>query len=113
MPFDEELILLVARNDFLKEKPEVVRAFLSDLKQVTAYYLANRAKARQALIDARMILTPPDVYLNMQDYYRDPDLKVDIGLLKQAQDLHMKMGMSEKPADIDAAVDLSYLPEGK
>lgn len=113
VPYDEELILLVARNGFLEEKPEVVRAFLSDLKHVTAYYLENRAKARQALIDARMILTPPEVYLKMDDYYRDPDLKVDVALLKKVQDLHMEMGMSERPADLDAVVDLSYLPKDK
>lgn len=113
VPYDEELILLVARNKFLEEKPDVVRAFLSDLKQVTAFYLKNPVEARQALIDARVILTPPEVYLKMDDYYRDPDLNVDVGLLKKVQDLHMKMGMSEKMADLDAVVDLSYLPKAK
>lgn len=113
VPFEEELIVLVGRNEFLKQKPEVARAFLSDLKKVTAYYLEHTAEARKALIDAGVVRTPLELYLKTKDWYRSPDLKVDAELLKKVQQLHLELGMQEKQADIDSVVDLSYLPDGK
>ncbi|TAL76431.1 MAG: ABC transporter substrate-binding protein [Burkholderiaceae bacterium] len=111
VPFDEELMVLVARDDFLKKHGDVARAFLADLKKVTAYYLAHRKEARQALLDAHFIRVPAKIYLNMEDYYRTPDLKINVGLLKKMQEMDMKLGMQEKRADIDSLVDLRYLPD--
>jgi len=53
----------------------------------------------------------PEVYLKMEDYYRDPTLRPSIESLKKMQELQMKAGFQKKPADINSLVDLSYLPK--
>ncbi len=111
VPFDEELIVLVARADFLAKNGEAVKALMADLADVTAYYLAHLKEARLALIEAQMIRIPAEVYSEMPDFYREPSLRVDSDLLKKAQELHMSVGMQEKRADVDKVVDLSFLPK--
>jgi ABC-type nitrate/sulfonate/bicarbonate transport system substrate-binding protein len=111
VPFDEELIVLVARSEFLEKHAEAVRAFLADLTSVTAYYLANLKDSRGALIEAQMIRIPPEIYAEMPDFYREPSLRVDIDALKKAQDLHMTAGMQEKRADVDSVVNMDFLPK--
>lgn len=111
VPFDEELIVLVARQDFLDKNADLVRAYLSDLQSVTDYYLKHRSEARSDLIQARMISTPPQIYLDMPDWYREPRLRIDVELLKKTQDLYVSMGMQDKRADVDKLVDLRFLPQ--
>lgn len=111
VPFDEELIVLVARSEFLEKNGDAVRAFLADLKSVTTYYLANRKAARMDLIKAQIIRTSPEIYGDMPDWYRDPDLKVDVDLLKKSQEMIIAAGVNSKRADIDKVVDLRYLPK--
>jgi ABC-type nitrate/sulfonate/bicarbonate transport system substrate-binding protein len=111
VPFDEELIVLVARLDFLEKHGNAVRALLADLTEVTAYYLANLKEARSALIAAQMIRIPPEIYFEMPDYYREPSLRVNLDALRKQQDLRAALGMQEKLADLDKVVDLSFLPK--
>lgn len=111
VPFDEELILLVFKPEFIQKHPAVVRGFLSDLVAATKYYLENPKEARQALIDAKITRIPPKVYFEMKDYAREPTARIDVEALKKMQDLQIKVGFQEKKADIDKLVDLSYLPK--
>lgn len=110
VPFDEELIVLVARHEFLDKHADVVRAFLKDLQAVTDYYLKNRREARAAIIQGGMVKSPPEIYLDMPDWYREPRLQVDVELLKKTQDLYVSMGMQDKRTDVDKLVDLGFLP---
>ncbi|MFL6797529.1 MAG: ABC transporter substrate-binding protein [Xanthobacteraceae bacterium] len=110
VPFDEELMLLIARPEFLAPNGAVVRAFLSDLVAATKYYAEHAKEARQALIDAKFVRLAPEVYFGMTDYYRTPSARIDREALRKMQDLQMKIGWQEKAADIDKLVDLSYLP---
>jgi ABC-type nitrate/sulfonate/bicarbonate transport system substrate-binding protein len=111
MPFNEELVVIVAHEAFLKAHPEAIRAFLSDLQDVTKFYLDHPKEARQILIDKKFVRVPADVYLDMEDYYRDPKLRVDVAALKQMQDLQVSAGFQKKKADVDSLVDMSYLPK--
>jgi ABC-type nitrate/sulfonate/bicarbonate transport system substrate-binding protein len=110
VPFDEELMLLVAKPDFLKKNREAVKAFLADLVLATKYYDEHPKEARQALIDAKFVRLPPNVYFEMTDYYRTPSARIDVDALKKMQDLQIKAGWQEKAADMDKLVDSSYLP---
>jgi ABC-type nitrate/sulfonate/bicarbonate transport system substrate-binding protein len=111
IPFDEELIVLVGKDEFLKKNAGAVRAFLADLKAATEFYLAKPREARQLLIDSKMVRVNPDVYLGMHDYYRDPSLHVDVEALDQMQAFQIKAGFQKKRADVSALVDPSYLPK--
>jgi ABC-type nitrate/sulfonate/bicarbonate transport system substrate-binding protein len=111
LPFNEELVVIVAHDTFLKAHAEAIRAFLSDLQDVTKFYLDHPKEARQILIDKKFVRVPADVYLEMEDYDRDPKLRVDTAALKQMQDLQVSAGFQKKKTDIDSLVDMSYLPK--
>jgi ABC-type nitrate/sulfonate/bicarbonate transport system substrate-binding protein len=111
IPFEEELIVLIGKDEFLKKNASAVRGFLEDLKTATAFYLENPREARQLLIDRKMVRVNPDVYVTMNDYYRDPGLQVDVGALEKMQAFQIKAGFQKKNADVGSLVDLGYLPK--
>ena len=111
VPFEEELTVLVGRDEFLKKNAVAVRALLEDLTAAMRFYLDTPREARQLLIDARMVRVSPDVYMTMQDYYRDPTLRVDADALEKMQAFQVKAGFQRKNADVRSLVDLGYLPQ--
>jgi ABC-type nitrate/sulfonate/bicarbonate transport system substrate-binding protein len=110
IPTDEELIVLVAKDDFLKANAAGVKAFLDDLHTATKFYLERSQEARQILLDTKMVRVPADVFLGMQDYYRDPALHAEVKTLEAMQESQFNAGFQSKKADINQVVDLSYLP---
>lgn len=110
IPYDEELLTLVAKPEFLTRNATVIRALLDDLRTATRFYLEKPKEARQILIDTKMVRVPADVFLTMNDYYRDPTMRVDIHALEVMQDGQIKAGFQKNPADLNALVDNSYLP---
>jgi ABC-type nitrate/sulfonate/bicarbonate transport system substrate-binding protein len=111
VPFDEELTVVVGKDAFLKKNAVAVRALLEDLTAAMRFYLERPREARQLLIDARMVRVNPDVYVTMQDYYRDPTLRVDVEALERMQAFQIKAGFQNKRADVRSLVDLGYLPQ--
>jgi len=111
MPFDEELVVTVGDPKFVKAHGDAIRAYLADVQAATRFYLDHGKEARQALIDAKYVRVPPEIYLDMVDYDRDPGLRVSVESLKKMQDLQISAGFQKKRADIDSIVDLSYLPK--
>jgi ABC-type nitrate/sulfonate/bicarbonate transport system substrate-binding protein len=111
MPFDEELTVVVGKDAFLKGNAAAVRAMLDDLKSAMRFYLDKPREARKLLIDARMVRVSPDVYMTMQDYYRDPTLRVDVDALEHMQEFQIKAGFQRKSANVRSLVDLDYLPQ--
>ena len=110
MPFDEELIVIVARPSVLKQQSAAVKAFLADLVAVTAYYQSHLQEARQALLDAKLVGLPPQVYFNVPDYVRDPSLRPSLDNMTKQQQVLVSSGFQEKNADLKSIVDPSYLP---
>lgn len=110
VPFEEELLMIFLRPEFIEKNREAVRAFLRDFVAATRWYLANPREARQALLDKRFVAAPPAVYFEMQDYYRDPTARISTDFLRRMQELHLKLGWQSKTLDIRKLVDLSMLP---
>jgi ABC-type nitrate/sulfonate/bicarbonate transport system substrate-binding protein len=111
MPFDEELICVSASPSFASRNGEAVRAFLADLKAATAYLMSNREAARKALLDAKLVQLPPDIYMNSPEYLRDPNLRIDVGNLTKQQDALISAGFVDSKVDLAKLVDLSFLPK--
>jgi ABC-type nitrate/sulfonate/bicarbonate transport system substrate-binding protein len=111
VPFDEELIVLIGKDEFLRNNPEPIRAFLADLEATTRFYLEKPSEARRLLIDSKMVRVNPEVYLTMKDYYRDPTLHVDVEALEKMQEFQIKAGFQKKKVDVRSLVDLGYLPK--
>jgi ABC-type nitrate/sulfonate/bicarbonate transport system substrate-binding protein len=110
VPYDEELLTLIGKDDFLKRNAAPVGALLDDLRTATRFYLDKPKEARQMLLDTKMVRVPSDVFLGMDDYYRDPTMRVDLSALEVMQDGQVKAGFQKTRADLNALVDNSYLP---
>ena len=110
IPTDEELIVLVAKDEFLKANAAPIMAFLEDLRAATKFYLEHSKEARQILLDTKMVRVPADVFLGMDDYYRDPAMRAEVKTLEEMQESQFNAGFQKKKADIHQLVDLSYLP---
>jgi ABC-type nitrate/sulfonate/bicarbonate transport system substrate-binding protein len=111
IPFEEELIVLIGKDEFLKKNAGAVRAFLEDLKAGMQFYLEKPREARQLLIDHKMVRVNSDVYLAMNDYYRDPSLRVDVEALEKMQAVQIAAGFQKNKADVRSLVDLGHLPK--
>ena len=109
MPFEQELIVLMGKDKFLKSHAEALHGLLSDLKDATAFYLAEPQKARQILIDAKLVRVSPKIYLNMNDYYRDPTCQVHVDSLAKMQDFQLEAKFQKKKVDVNTLVDMSYM----
>jgi ABC-type nitrate/sulfonate/bicarbonate transport system substrate-binding protein len=110
LPFDEELDVIIGKDEFLKKNAGAIRAMLEDLKAAMHFYLEKPREARQLLIDTKMVRVSSDVYLGMNDYYRDSTLRPDADALVKMQQFQIKAGFQSKSVDVRALVDLSYLP---
>jgi ABC-type nitrate/sulfonate/bicarbonate transport system substrate-binding protein len=109
MPFEQELIMLLGKDAFLKQNAAAVRALLEDLRTATRFYVDNVRQARQIILDAKGVRIAPDIYLDMKDYYRDPTLRPDAAALQRVQDIMITSGFTKKRADVQSMVDASYL----
>jgi ABC-type nitrate/sulfonate/bicarbonate transport system substrate-binding protein len=111
VPFDQETQVLFFRREVLKKSPEAVRAFLADFASATQFYLNHGDEARRLLLKANIVKMPDVTFLAMKDYYRAPDLKIDVNSLIKMQDMLIKAGYQDKAIDMKTIVDLSYLPQ--
>ncbi len=110
MPFDEELILLLVTEDFAAKQKPALKAFMADFAAATKFYVEKPTEARKALIDAKMVRVPEQLYLDMKDNYRNPTARIDVEALKKAQDVMLAQGHQKTKVDPAAFVDMSYLP---
>jgi ABC-type nitrate/sulfonate/bicarbonate transport system substrate-binding protein len=109
--YEHELLDLWFGEKFLKSNPDAVRAFLADYVAVTQYYLANTAQAKRDLHKAGFVRTPLEIYLKNADWKRDPNARVNVESLKKLTVfMREKLNWLEKPVNVDALVDQSYLP---
>ena len=109
--YDHELLDLFFGEKFLKAHPDVVRAFLADYVAATKYYLSHTEQAKRDLAKAGFVRTPVEIYVKNADWKRDPNGRVDVESLKKlAAFMHDKLHWLDKPVNVDAMVDQSYLP---
>ena len=109
--YDHELLDAWFGEKFLKAHPDVVRAFLADYVAVTKYYLSHTEQAKRDLAKAGFVRTPVEIYVKNADWKRDPNGRLDVESLKKlAAFMHDKLQWLDKPVNVDAMVDQSYLP---
>jgi hypothetical protein len=68
-------------------------------------------QAKSDLHKAGYVRTPLPVYLKTSDWKRDPNARVDVDSLKKLSSFMLeKLKWLEKPVNVDAMVDQSFLP---
>jgi ABC-type nitrate/sulfonate/bicarbonate transport system substrate-binding protein len=104
-------MLVLVTPDFASKHADVLRAFMADFLAATKYYVEHPKEARKALIDAKMVRVPEQLYVNMSDNYRNPTARIDMEALKKAQDAAIAKGQQKTRVDPAEFVDLSFLPK--
>lgn len=109
VPVEEDFLVVLIEPNFLKENEQAVRDFLADFVAATKYYNENSKEARQILLDANMVQAEPDIYLELTDYKRVPDV-LNIQDWEYYQELLLEEGWIDQPVDLSEIIDTSYLP---
>lgn len=107
---DEDFLSMMVNPDFLKNNEQAVRDFLSDYVAALKYYNEHGQEARKLLIEKQKVKAEPDVYINMTDNNRSADGKVDPEGWSKIQDVLLQEKWLDKPVDLNAIIDMSYLP---
>jgi len=106
---------LVARGDFLTKNRAAVVDFLEDYLRMVRWYSdpANHAEAVEiAAKFSKLPATTFDKWLfTKNDYYRDPNGKLDVAGLQSNVDLTQKLGFLKAKLDIAKVADLSLVDE--
>lgn len=108
---DEDLMVLMASEKFVTQQPAALRAFLADLVRATNHYVKSPKEARTALVEAKLVGIPLDVFIAMKDYERPLDARVDVESIKAMTSELTKFGFITKPVNATAFIDNSFLPK--
>lgn len=110
-----EISMLTASESFLKKNRAAVVDFLEDYLLALRWY--NDPKNHDAAVRAVAEFTklPPERFASYvftgQDYYRDPDGKVDVAALQKNVDAQRELGFLKSRIDVQRYVDLSLVEE--
>lgn len=108
VPFDEELMLIFLKPEFVAKNPAVVKAFIEDYRKANDFYIKNTKEAKKALVEKKMVDLPLELYQRMSDWYRSPDPRVDTESMEQMMDMVQKVGWLDHAYDFKKYVDNSF-----
>src|SRR5215471_1912605 len=96
----------------MQEALEAGKVDLGMFPQPFAALAEKQAKVRK-IFDAKygMPFEEELIVLTVNDYYRDPTLRVDVEALEKMQAVQIAAGFQKKKADVGSLVDLGYLPK--
>jgi NitT/TauT family transport system substrate-binding protein len=110
-----EISMLTASETFLRKNRAAVVDFLEDYLRALRWYNdpANHAAVVTAV--AEFTKLPPErfaswVFTN-QDYYRDPQAKIDVAALQKNIDVQQELGFLKNRLEIKNYVDMSLIEE--
>jgi ABC-type nitrate/sulfonate/bicarbonate transport system substrate-binding protein len=110
-PYEEELLVLIGKHEFLSKNRPVVEAMMVDFIAATKFYTEHPREARKALLDSKLVRIDPEVFYEMEDPYHEPTARLDVDGLAKMQDLQVAAGFQKQRADLSQYVDQSYLPK--
>ena len=109
VPVEEDFLVLFFNPEFLEKNREAVQAFIDDLKAATKYYVENPKEARQVLLDAKMVLTDPALFLELEDNKRPIDLGINMEGWEKVQDILLQEEWLSKEVDLNKLIDTSFI----
>src|SRR3982074_2540928 len=107
------VVFQVATNKFIREQPDVLRAFLEDFVQGLAWYYdpANREKALELV--SGLTKSPKEVldsyFITSRDYYRDRNGCVPASAVQKPIDAMVEYNLIDKRVDAAKYLKLQYL----
>ena len=110
-----QMLVWVARAEFLKKNRAVMLDFMEDALRVVRWYLDPANHDAAVSIAAKVTKQPPErfaawLYTN-KEYARSPDLIPDLAALQANIDVQRDLGFLSGPIDIKKYTDLSIVQE--
>ena len=110
------VIFNVARNEFLAQHPQAVRAFLADYVSGLAWLNDPANRATVVSVMAKLTKLPPELLnsyvMSSKDYYRAPDGLLDPSKIQKPIDALADVGLLPHSLPIAKYVNMSFLPKG-
>ncbi len=112
-----EISMMTARQGFIKAHRAVLVDFFEDYLRALRWY--NDPKNRPAALKAISEFTklPESRFASWafttQDYYRDPNGTVDVGILQKNLDVQHELGLIKDRIDAKRYVDMSLIEEAR
>jgi sulfonate transport system substrate-binding protein len=110
-----ELSFWAMRDSFIKKNRAAVVDLLEDMLRSIRWYKdpANRKEGIELI--AKFMKRPPAAFeqwiFTKKDFYRDPDLLVDLGALQHNVDTMKEIGVIKESMDVKKYADLSMMKE--
>ncbi|HWE74226.1 MAG TPA: ABC transporter substrate-binding protein, partial [Stellaceae bacterium] len=110
-----EMIMLAARDGFLRKNRAAVVDFLEDALRARRFYFDPAHHKEAVAIVAQFTKQPADQLdawlFTTHDYYRDPNGVPDVVALQNSVDLLKQLGFLKTQIDAKTYVDLGYVKE--
>lgn len=108
-----EMIMKVARSEWLRQNPEVARQFFSDWVKAWKWFIDPKNRDEALAITARFTKAPVARYkgwaFSKQDLYRDPDALPSLEVLQRNFDLLKEWGYTKTRLNAADYLDGSYV----
>lgn len=107
-----EILVFVFSSKFLKERPDLVRAFLEDYVIARKYLADHRAEAIESTTKVSQMekkVVEPYLFTN-RDYYRDPGALVDAEIIQENLDFLYREKVISNRLMASDLIDLRYHP---
>ena len=108
-----QLIMLAARESFLRKNRAALDDFFEDLVRGTRWMLDPANRTQALAVAAGFAKVPPerlgDYYLTKEDRYRDPDCLPNVAALQHNVDAQRKLGFLKAEFDVRKYVDTSFV----
>jgi sulfonate transport system substrate-binding protein len=109
-----EMIVWTARKPFLDKNRAAMVDFMEDTLRIVRWYLDPANQKAVAEIAAKVTKQPPERFgwvFSSKDYYRDPNMLVDVAALQKNVDLTRDLGFVRASVDVKKHADLSIVEE--
>lgn len=112
-----ELGIWAAKDGFLKKNRAAVIDMMEDTMRVTRWLRDPKNHDEAVKIVSDFAKAPPALYADWlfteKDYYRDPELKLDIPAFQSNLDVQRDLGFFKSKIDVKKYVDTSYIEEAR
>lgn len=107
----ESLNLIVARNAFLEENPDIAKKVIEMYQKIFAYVTENPADAAKIVSDAngQSVDAVQNQFERLENKTTDEFEQQDYDYLNDVKSFALEQGLITKDFDISEAVDFSYL----
>jgi NitT/TauT family transport system substrate-binding protein len=109
-----QFVVWTMRKGFIDKNRAALVDYFEDMLRIERWYLDPKNHDEAAKIAGSLLKIPPERFgwlYTKKDYYRDPDMRPDLGALQKNVDKVAELGFMKSSFDVKAHSDLSLIEE--